>query len=285
MLKDNQVFLIPPIVFEGKIYILNDKKLYFVLCEINKLSNYLQFIRDEGYQQTYRWLKKNQLLNENFLDNVSRYWLENNNFNKTYKYEIFYKDKDYKPVIPQDFWNQYFQKVLIYDFLCSQKDEFNEFVLNNLKIISIELHNIKTLKDLDIRRKFYQNNIYNYLINNYIDHKGVDLKKITGNIDLLMSAEISNENLGLYKVGGIRSFSNYKFIRNDVKYYECVKEGTELKLELNSDLYNLKYLLNKVRKNLHQAKIEFDRTYIFKILDEDFKNACNQEITTSINYM
>lgn len=72
-LKNRQ--LIPPILFKNKIYIISNPKLFLVLYKIGKLSNFMIFAELCGYDETKKWLKGQNLLNEPFLQNVSLYSL------------------------------------------------------------------------------------------------------------------------------------------------------------------------------------------------------------------
>lgn len=65
--------LIPPIFFKNKIYIISNSKLFLVLYKIGKLSNFMIFSELCSYDETKKWLKGQNLLNEHFLENISLY--------------------------------------------------------------------------------------------------------------------------------------------------------------------------------------------------------------------
>ncbi len=65
--------LIPPIFYKNKIYLISNPKLFLVLYKIGMLANFMDFSEINGYDEIKKWLKKRNLLNDFFLENVSLY--------------------------------------------------------------------------------------------------------------------------------------------------------------------------------------------------------------------
>jgi hypothetical protein len=63
--------LIPHIFYKEKIYLISNPKLFLVLYKIGELANFLDFSDIYGYDETKNWLKRKNLLNELFLENIS----------------------------------------------------------------------------------------------------------------------------------------------------------------------------------------------------------------------
>ena len=266
--------IIPPLIYDKIIYILNDKKLYFVLIKINKLSEYLQFVRDEGYENTLRWLSMNHLLCHEFLENVSRYWLDGDDFNSNYKYEEFSKDMNHKPVVYERFWNEYFCHVLIYEIISEYRAEFDMFVKSSLEVLAVELKNLENSENLKVRKNFYKNNIYNYLISNFFDYKNINIKNRIRDIDFQITSKIYEDTLCLYKIGGVTGYGRCKFLTKDVKYFECIKNGTIINFQIANNLYDFKFFMNK-SKRFVEEKICFEKDYILRILEKSsLKKGC-----------
>lgn len=274
-LSKEKVSIIPPLSYDKRIYILHDKKLYFVLIKINKMSEYLQFVRDEGYENTLRWLNMNHLLGHEFLENVSRYWFDIDEFNSNYKYEEFSKDNNHKPVVSERFWNEYFCHVLIYETIAAYREEFDIFVKSRLDVVSVELKNLENSSNLEVRKNFYRNNIYNHLINNFFDYKNINIKSRIRDIDFRITSKISDNSLCLYKIGGLAGYGRCKFLMKDVKYFECIKNGTVVNFQLADNLYDFKFFMNKSKKFVEE-KICFEKKYILRILEKSSLRKTNK---------
>ena len=65
--------LIPPIVLGERIFYLSNPKFFLVLYKIGKLAEFMLFVDVCGYDEVKNWLKKNHLLEADFLENVSLY--------------------------------------------------------------------------------------------------------------------------------------------------------------------------------------------------------------------
>ncbi len=65
--------LIPPVVLNDRIFFISNPKFFFVLHKIGKLSDFMCFAEIYGYDEIKLWLKRNHLLDINFLDNISLY--------------------------------------------------------------------------------------------------------------------------------------------------------------------------------------------------------------------
>lgn len=67
--------LIPPIFHKNKIYFISNPKLFLVLYKIGKLQDFMTFSEINSYDETKKWLKSQNFLNESFLENISFYCL------------------------------------------------------------------------------------------------------------------------------------------------------------------------------------------------------------------
>lgn len=65
--------LIPPVVLNDKIFFISNPKFFLVLYKIGKLSDFMNFAEIYGYDEIKLWLRRNHLLDIDFLDNISLY--------------------------------------------------------------------------------------------------------------------------------------------------------------------------------------------------------------------
>ncbi|MDD3594254.1 MAG: hypothetical protein PHX18_06475 [Candidatus Gastranaerophilales bacterium] len=209
------------VVYSGKIYVVNTKKLDYILAQIKILGEMVyESLNNPDFNLTV-WLNKKKLLNENFLNEISCYCLRQKDFQSSTV--INFLNKDY--CIEENIKNliaNYFRKIIKFNFFDSKKVELNEFVefaLNDYDLINYIFHTpndcIAELQAMFL--KLYGKEITNLL-------KDIDTLSIS-------LEEDKNFNKDLY----IK-----KLIKNRKYFYqECLIPGSVINFSLEAALTNI----------------------------------------------
>lgn len=279
-IQDKIDFLIPPIIYSKKIYIIKERKLFELLTKIGLFQDFHQTIRERGYEYTSKWLNSKELLNEGVLENVSQYWINDVDVRKITDYSVFQKDLNNNPCISKQCIKNIFKKALLYNYIQERKNEFNDFVSKELNSIEQELLCIKNVATYNARQALHKKNIFKYLLESFLinidKNLSEDLQSLES-IDLTLDTPVELENLALYRVGNLSSYKNSKFQITDITQQECLKENTVIRMNIIFNKYvagkcidfqYLDYILNQVRI-LVSDKLSFDKNYISGLLADE----------------
>ena len=262
--------MIPPVIFEKKIYVIKEKKLFELLTKIGLFQQYNQTIRERGYEHTHKWLNSKELLNEGVLENISQYWINDVDIRKITDYNVFQKDLNNNPSISRQCIKDVFKKALLYKYIQERTAEFNDFVGKELNSIEQELSCIKNMSTYNARQTSYRQNIFKSILESFlvnIDKSlSEDLQSLE-NLDVSIDMPIKLENLCLHRVGSLSGYKNSKFQVTDIAQQECLKQNTSIKMNITFnkcvagkciDSQYLEYILNQV-KTLVCDKFSFDK--------------------------
>lgn len=267
--KEQKVFLIPPICYRHKLYIISDKKLYFVLSQIGKIKDFLAFTRTQGLKQTRKWLLQNKLMNESFLENISRYYL-NSEIKKAYKYYFFRKDKSYNPYLHEDTIKNYFRLATLHNFIEKNKIAFNIFIERELENIANELNSIPNFEDFCKRRNYFKNIFFDNTIQSFTDlmeENFTETFEMLKNLDININNKIDHSLLRLFHISGIKNYQKSKFHHDNIRYQECLPEKTILDISYRLKDKNMLQKLINESSNLTSKKILFEQKYINSLLE------------------
>jgi len=256
--KNDSIF--PPIVLSNTIYILNEKVFLDLMNSIGYLQNFIQFSREQGNDYIEKWLYKKNLLNEEFLEGTSKYWIENTSTNNTLtSYKAFQKNNENKPIMSENYLKDIFKNTILYSSIKNQKEKFNEFINKELNIIESEINGIKDEKKVKTRQNHFKNNIFKYLIENF--NSGVHYKNNfrvheIDNISLSSESLLTWHDLFAYKISGLSDYKNGKFNCLETSFRECLRENTFIKI--NADCISLttdeRYMKSILKEILFHSK-------------------------------
>ena len=193
-IQEKTNFLIPPIVFAKKIYLVKEKKFFELLMRIGLFQDFNQNIRENGYEYTSKWLYSKDLMNEGFLENISQYWINDVDIRKLTNYRTFLKDVNSNPTISTSYIRNLFKKALIYRYIQNNKDKFNEVVSKELDFINQELSLIKDITIHSSKQNIYRKNLFKVLLENFltnIDARLAEKLQITENIIISLDTNLS----------------------------------------------------------------------------------------------
>ena len=80
-----------PIIYSDIVYIVKDKKLYEILSKIDLLQEFISISRENGHNNTTKWLHSKGLINKGFLENISLYSINKSGIEKINDYRAFFK--------------------------------------------------------------------------------------------------------------------------------------------------------------------------------------------------
>lgn len=286
MSKEQKSFLIPPICYKDRIYIISDKKLYYVLEQIEKIKDFLIFTRENGLKQTRKWLQKNNLINEGFLENVCRYSLSSN-ISKPYKYYFCLKDENYNPYLSEDLFKQYFKSAYLHNFLQSNNIAFNIYIEKQLESIFKELRSIYNLKDFKKRRLYIRNNFFQSVVFNFaqiIQENISNIDKILGQTEISYLEKVDYTYLKFFCISGIKDYEKTKFTHTNMRYKECLPENTTLSVNIKNSQYDIEELVES-SSEFAKCKMEFDKKYINGLLENCSKKHPTLLQTKYVNKM
>ena len=271
-IAEEKIFFLQPIIFEDNLYVINEKKLQDLLLLIGYFQEYIKFIRENGYENVFKWLNKKNLVNAGFLEAVSQYWIEDVHLKQVTNYKYFQKNNINKPVIPDKYLKNIFQKVLLYNFIKENQDKFNEEAERELNIIENELSFIKDAKNRRIKQFYYQNKIFKIFLNNFLTDIDIEeqLQEIN-NINFSCETLLSSHDLFVYKTGSINGYKNFNFKLTKNFHSECLRENSFVKLYATS-LYGsnqLKYILDELKTYSHiftNDTVDFGIAHLKKII-------------------
>ena len=252
-IAEEKKFFLQPIIFEGNLYVINEKKLQDVLLLIGYYQEYIKFTRENGYENVSKWLNKKNLVNDGFFEAVSQYWIEDIHLKQVSNYKYFQKNNINKPVIPDKYLKNIFQKVLLYNYIKENQDKFNEKVEKELNIIENELSFVQDEKSRSTREFHYQNKIFEILLDNFLTD--IDIQEQTleiNNINFSCETLLSRHDLFVYKTGSINGYKDFNFKLTKNSHSECLRENTFIKLYAGYETSSygdtqLKYLLEELK--------------------------------------
>lgn len=262
-IEDKKNVFVPPILFRCNIYVINEKILYDALSYIGCLSEYIYFIRENGYENTVKWLGKKNLMIEEFLEGVSQYWIEGIHLKHLTNYKYFHKNADNLPVISQDYLKKLFLTVFLYNIIKEHRDRFNEYIENEINLIEQELSSVNDDKKLKIRQNHYKNNIFELLADNFCISKIniLNNKKFQEirNINFACKTILNTNDLAVYKISDIADYKNYNFKQTKTSYNECIKGNTLIHLtaKSNSKYFNDEYYMKSIVEEIIQYSKDF----------------------------
>ena len=253
ILEEENKFFIPPIIVDGNLYIVKEKKLHDVLLYLGYFQEYIKFTRENGYKNVSKWLNKKNLLNCSFLEAVSQYFIENIHLKQVYDYKYFHKNNLNKPVISDEYLKNIFMKVVLYKYIKENQDKFNEEVEKNLNIIENELSFINNEKNRNLKQLHYQNKIFDIFLENFITkHETNDILQELNNINFSCETLLSSDDLFIYKTASINCYKDFNFKLSKTSHTECLRENTFVKLYAGSTTScvkedQIKYILEQLK--------------------------------------
>lgn len=274
-IAEEKKFFLQPIIFEGNLYVINEKKLQDVLLLIGYYQEYIKFTRENGYENVSKWLNKKNLVNDGFFETVSQYWIEDVHLKQVSNYKYFQKNNINKPVIPDKYLKNIFQKVLLYNYIKENQDKFNEKVEKELNIIENELSFVQDEKSRSTREFHYQNKIFEILLDNFLTD--IDIQEQTleiNNINFSCETLLSRHDLFVYKTGSINGYKDFNFKLTKNSHSECLRENTFIKLYAGYETSSygdtqLKYLLEELKTYSHiftNDTVDFGVAHLKKII-------------------
>ncbi len=275
-IAENKAAIIPPVIYSNKLYIIDSKLFYEVLSRINMLKEFIVESREKGYEYTVKWLQKKQLLNEGFLENTSKYWLDDVSIKRLNNYKEFYKNEHSLPIIKDQYIKKYLKNILFYDFISERKEEFSLFTIDSIKLVKSELETIKQENHYQKRRDYYQKMFFNILIERFLEKADQDFFKKLRIIDSLKfnieSQKLSD--IGVYRIGNINNYKNNSFKTEKVTHRECLKRNSQITFSTKSSYFNLLdiYKVKDKSTSLVEEKLNFEKSYIKKLLADENKN-------------
>lgn len=281
-IEDDNKYFIPPIAFDSVLYVINEKNLFDSLAKIGYYQECIKFIRENGYENIAKWLSKKKLLNEWFLEGMSKYTIENVNYKQIQNYKYFKKNNFNKPVINEEYFINIFKNLVLYTYIKDDKDNFNEKVENVLSSIESEFLSIIEPKNLKSRKVFYKKNIFKILLDEFLsDHNYFLDEKLQeiNNINFSCETLLNPQDLYVYKITGINGYKDCNFKMTNISYRECIRENSFIKLNASllsrySDDSYLKYLLEQLKiysKIFVDDKVDFGVAHLKKIMGYEEK--------------
>ncbi len=252
-IEEESICFLPPIIFEGNLYAIKEKTFHDILIYIGYFQEYIKLTRENGYDVIPKWLKKKNLLNSNFLETVSKYWIEDTNLKQVNNYKYFQKNNENIPVIPDKYLKDIFKKFFLYDYIKENQTKFNEIIEKKLNIIENELSFINNENSYKIRQSHYQKNFFNLVLDNFLENTNFDKQcNELNSISFKCENLLTQYDLFVYKIGCISEYKdfNFKLIKKD--YSECLRENSFIKLNAYSNIGHyqndyLKYTMEKLK--------------------------------------
>lgn len=242
-LKNYEDWTLQPITFAKKIYIPDDKKIFAVLEQIGLLQDFIQSTRIEANCTASKWLKNKGLLNEGFLENICKYWLE-----KPFKTNLAYhrcsKNTKNNPEVSEKTFKTVLKQALIFNELQNKNYEFNEFVSSELKSILKEEYAPK--KEFSI----YPECSIPYLMAKFINLHSINLVyelEEINHFELCIDTTLSLDDIKINLIGNILDYKNLNFVTAEFIEAECIKHDvqTHLEIKLASNRHRAIDLINK----------------------------------------
>jgi len=288
--EENNHFL-QPLLFSNNLYIIKEKKLEDTFLLIGLFQEFLQFVRENGSESIPKWLNKKNLMNEGFLEAVSQYWIEDIALKQISNYKYFQKNKLSKPVIPDKYLKNIFQKVLLNKYVQTKYYEFNEKAEEQLNLIEKELSSINDENHRNLRKNYYQNKIFEILLDNY--HTDADFNEKLqdlNNINFSCETLLTHYDLFVYKTGNINEYKDFNFKLTKTCHTECLRENTFVKLYANSgNTYcsdsNLNFILEELKtysQIFTRNVVDFGVEHLKKIIN--YENSANKKRAEVVNY-
>jgi len=281
-IQDRNTLSIPPVIFSGNVYVIDDNKLSILLQRIGLHRDYSQYISEFGNTGTIKWLANKDLMNEGLLENISKYWMKSESIRKINDYRTFEKDSSGYPVISKDNFIEVFKNSITFDYISSKKIEYNHFMKKQLDKIEKELSVIQDIIAYSNHQNFYKNNIFEYLSDKFIENNNFDpsekLQKIE-QMNISVRSTINLLDLSVCRIGVLEGFKGNNIVFTDVSQCECVKDDVSIRIETE---YDLTEPLEKTQTMINE-KINFDSNTILSMLNkEDSKNLIGSKNTDSM---
>jgi hypothetical protein len=267
-LQEEHFPLIPPIAFNGVVYIVHEKKFFLILSAVKKIQNYIHSIREKGYDYSTTWLKNNGLLNAGFLECASKYYISNGYYDKSNQFITCRKDLFSDDKINQIFFNS-FKSAITNKIIYENKEKFNEYVESRLHPLEIEI------KDGDPNRsKYIHKHIYKSIINgflNTIENIDNELSRIN-NINISAKSDLVEDDFTIYNVYSVKNMSNFNFKKHNPANIECLSLNTRINLTLHGlKSYDLEELI-EYSNEFVSNKIDHEKSYL-----QSFFPHCNDK--------
>lgn len=280
--EDNK-YLFPPVLSGGNLYVINEKKLIDAFIFIGYYPEYVRFIRECGFENISKFLSKKKLLNGEFLESISKYWLEDVHLKNVSNYKYFQKNEKNIPVISEKYIKNIFTKVILYNHIKNNYDKFNEKLEKELNIIENELSSIKDPKSLNTRQIHYRKNIFEIILDNFLDEFPHNIKEIfddINNINIKCESTLNWSDLFIFKTSNINEYKNFNFRLTNSAHTECLRENTFLRFHVDlprnkQDEEYTRYLLDKIKicsQQLTGDKVEFGVSHLKRIIERENAN-------------
>lgn len=254
-IREENKYFIPPVIANGNLYVIREKKFFDTLQLIGYYPEYIKYIRENGYETTIKWLGKKKLVNREFLEGISQYWIEDTHLKQVNNYKYFQKKNTSRPVINEKDIKNIFHKVTLYNFIKNNCEIFNEHIEKQLNVIENELSGITEQRSYNIRQNFYRKNFFKIILENFLTEYNTGIKEEIediNNITIHSDTQLSQNDLIIYKTCNINEYRDFNFKLTNISHAECLRTNTFIRLRAgltgncNDDDY-IEYVLEKMK--------------------------------------
>ncbi len=276
-ISPNQMNFNYMVIHKDTFYFIDKYKLISILQKVHLLNNFLDYFCENSIDDLSKWLLSNNILNKNFLEEISHYYIPANNFKNNFgnKINIFNRDQNLKPEICTELIKHSIKNSIIFSKVNKNIDDFNQHAQAYTDKLFKNLSEINNVKTYLKHNKFYQSSILKEILESYLvknfnvqllnNLQAVESLKIKTNI-------INNNGLSLYKKGRLQKSQNKQLKLKTPRVFECMEINSSFDIEISPN-QNLTYsifnpLLENIKDSsyqLTQAKIHFEAEYLNKI--------------------
>ncbi len=269
------------LIHKGMFYFIDKYKLISVLQRVNLLDNFFNYFCKNPIEKLSKWLLSNNILNNNFLEEVSLYYLPTNNSKNSFgnKINLFNRDQELNPQICPESIKHSIKASIIFSKINKNSDEFNEHAQLYTGKLYKNLSEISDVKTYLRYKDFYQKNLLKEILESFLV-KDFDAKMLN-NLQSLESLKIktnivNNNGLAIYKKGYIQKIQNKQLKLKGLHIFECLEAGSSFNIEVRArqnlagSIFN--HLMEDIKDSsykLAQAKIKFEEEYLNKICKFD----------------
>lgn len=257
-IKEKYMSLIPPIVLDGVVYFVKERKFFEIIEIVNKLQNYLLTIREKGYEHTHPWLKSNGLLNHGFMESASDYFISDGYFEKNCEF-ITSNKSCFGEELAEKIIKNSFKHAVIYSHINENRKKFNTFVEQKLTLIEAELSNAS-----QNRSQFWNNNIYKYLTDEFLnadEYLEYKLNKLN-NTEIITENKIDTKDFSLYNVFNVKDLQNFYIRKENASNVECLKPNKHITMTmLDSDAGYIEKIMEYCQE-FAKSKRDFEKKYL-----------------------
>lgn len=279
-----------PIFYSGRVYVLHDKKLIALLSHIGLIGDFLKKTRLEGPDSVKKWLKSKCLINEGFLENISKYWIETKDCKHIKDFRFFSKDKNFNPCINEDQISSTLYHSLLFSEIQKNNYEFNNFVCKELEFAMIDLNATDNITSFNNKVSFYRKTFLKSLITNFInkDYGNISrkLEKLK-NINLTINTDMCLNNLAIKTIGALKDYKGLKFYSSGLRAAECISKGTTISIKPgNQNQGSVIDELLEITEEFTYSRYYFEKEYLLSLLNlNQPKHADVAHILTSMTYI